>query len=395
MSIKNIHDSGVNALYEPNLKSAAVSQRQVKTGGVSTDTPAGQTAQPSGSLSAGMMGLAAPKISGADLMSMMQSLQAKVQDTRLRTSSEDVKNIQQQKAAVAKERIAKLNENIKKIQEAKTTSKIGQLFGWIAAIATTVAGVALLAAGGAGAGLIVAGAAMMATMALQQTGLMDNIVGGIAQLCQDMGMDRQAAQIVATAVVGAAIIAVAVAAGAAGGPAAAVGVGSQFLSTLFSPDNLEKMGVSHDAAPWVSMGVSIGLALVSIGSAAGAVKSGANAAGKLGELSSKIAAKITEVGAEGFAKGARITGLVATGVTALATGTGGVTTIATSVNTEQAEEQRADAKELQKDLLKLQQMFQDEEDRIKKIMQAMQESTNVVMSVLNQQDTTNKRITTI
>jgi hypothetical protein len=395
MAIDNISGTGDKSHLYQDTDTSGIDKTRPKTNDsvLSLDAPITSEGSLGGAgSSADGMGLAAPKLSGSDLMVMLNTMRSKLQQTRMKTSSEDIKNIQDQKANAAKERIKQLQENIKKMHKSKKSGTFGKIFGWIAAAAMVIAGAALTLAGGAGTALLVGGITMMAVMTLQQTGAMDKAIGGIAKGLQNLGLSEHAAQIVATAIMAAVVVAASAGAGAAAGPAVGVMVGAQLATTLISPDNLEKMGIPEKDAPWVSMGLSIGFSLAAIGVGIGtAASSTAQAGGKLGALF----AKLSESTPEQLARVSRFVSIGAQTMNAAATVGAGAAGVGQSVLQKDAANAEADAKELQKDMLKLQQMLQDESDRIKEIMKELQESTDVVMGVLNQADTTHRRITTV
>jgi sorbitol-specific phosphotransferase system component IIBC len=74
---------------------------------------------------------------------------------------------------------------------------------------------------------------------------------------------------------------------------------------------------------------------------------------------------------------------------------GGAANISSAVSTKEAADAEAAAKEFEKELLKQQQFFQDEMDRLKEIMKKMEEGMGIVMDALSQDDSTNKRIANV
>ncbi len=349
------------------------------------------------------LGLPAPKFSGADLMVLMQMLQTKTEDTSLQTCSKDVERIQKEKEAAAKKRMEELDKNIEKMRKADKAGVFGKIFGWIAAAAMAIAGAALMIAGGSGTALLVGGIAMMTVMTLQETGAMDKILEGIAEGLEKAGLSSEAARIVATVIVGTIIVAASVGAGAAAGPATGVALGAQFATLLTSPENLQKMGVSEKDAPWVSLGIGIGMALLSIGAGVGsAVKGTASAAGNVAEritqMGTKLAQKFADLSGKTLQqvqRAARLLNSVAGGIQAVATVGGGASGIATAVEGKAASDASAEVKESEKLLAKLQYVFKDNTDRMQEIMQRIEESTSIVMDVLNREDTATKRIFTV
>jgi hypothetical protein len=359
---------------------------------------------------AGGLGLPPPgAISDADLITLLQAIKTKLENEQLKTSSEDVQVAKDQKAAAAKERIEQLEKAIESAKKADKGGLIGKIFGWIAAAAMVIAGAVLLATGAGtalGVALLAGGIATMAVMTLQETGLDQKILEGLGKVFEAMGMEPEAARIMATVLVAAVIITGAVVASVATGGAAigpAIGVVATLMTPLISPENLQKMGVPEDAAPWVSLGLSIGLAVTAIGAGIGtgvaaAAKGGAQTAqlgASIGQKSVDALIKATGATAEQIARVGAALGYTAMGIQAAATIGGGAAGISSAVNTRDAAEFEARAKEFEKDLLKLQQMLQDESERIEEIIRRLQEGTEIVMDVLNQEDTTVKRIAAV
>lgn len=359
---------------------------------------------------AAALGLNLPaQMSNDDLIVLMQTLKSKVEDSQLKTSSIDIQNQKEMKKAAADERIDQLMEAIKKGDEGKKSGEIGKIFGWIAAAAMVIAGAVLLATGvgtAAGVGLLVGGVAMLATMTLQETGGMEKMLDGMTKgLMSTFGMSEKDARIFATAIVAVAVIAVAVAAGVAGGPAVGVMVGAQFMSMLFTPDNLEKMGVDKDKAPWASMGISIALALTSLSVGVGttvAASKGVEIAGKLtpklAEYGAKFAGTIAEkagTSVQQVQKMAQVISYVTQGIQAGVAGAGAGVGIKGAIANRDAGEAEAKSKEIEADLLKLQQMLQDETDRIDEIIKRLQEGNSIVMDVLNQSADVQSRVAAV
>lgn len=345
------------------------------------------------------------------LVILMQALKAKNDDNQLKGSSQDVQIAKLQKQSAANERLDQLKEMADKGSKAAKDGVLGKVFGWIAAAAMVIAGAVLLATGvgaAAGVALLAGGVMMMATMALQETGGMDKMMNGLSagltKMFEAFGMPpdqaEKAGRITATVIVGTAIIAAAVAASVFAGPGVGAMMVASFLPLVLSPDNLEKMGMDKDKAQWASFGISIGLSLAAAGVGIGASVTGA--AGRLGtqiaEMSAQSGAKLAGtfgMTTEQLQNFGRIAAGITEGIQATAMVGGGAATIDGAVNTKEAADAQAKAKELQADLLKLQQLMQDESDRIDEIIKRLQEVANVVMDVLNQTDTTNKRIASV
>jgi hypothetical protein len=346
------------------------------------------------------MGLPSPaKMTNDDLISLLQTLRSKTEDQSMKSTAEGIKNAKEAKAAAADEKIAALKKQLESMDKAEKGGVFGKIFGWIAAAAMVIAGAALLIAGGAGAALLIGGIAMMAVMTMQETGAMDKMIDGIAKGLEAMGLDPKVAQMISTVIAATLIAAVAVAASVAGGPAVGASVFMMMAPTLFSPDHLEKMGVPKEEAAWVSFGISIGCSLAAAGIGIGsAIKGVGQAGGKLAELGAKLAPMIAEkasTSVEAVTMIANRLSYIAMGIQAASTIGGGASSVAVAVTSKDAADAGADAKKMEALLLKLQQVMQDEGDRLDEIIKRLQEGSDIVVDVIKQTDATNTRIATI
>jgi hypothetical protein len=427
---------------------------------------------------AASMGLSLPALSPADLSIVMLELQHKTQQTQLKCSLEEVNNVKIAQGAEAKQRMQQINDYFDNLAQSKQQNEVAKIFGWIAAAILTVVGAVLSLAGGAGGPLMAAGVTMMATMTLQQTGALNDMVKGLAQsIAQTFGCSAQTAQIVATALIGAAVAVGAIAGTVAGGPAVGAAMFAQFSSLLFTPENLEAMGVSKDDAQKWSLGLTIGMMVAGLGAGlASLVKSGVSLAAELG---SKVASEILDKGflttllsriggqaaslagedlgaeaiemtnfaeaageggetaeeaggaaekeanvfqkfaqkiksaaqkaadalpdeiktaargaAEGIREYATQIEFAARAVSGASNITAGGYAIGSAVHRQAADLAQADEKDTEAVLLKLQQMFDDAADKMKKVIQAMQESASIVMDILSGIHTANQKILT-
>lgn len=375
-----------------------------------------------GGVSAASMGLPMPTLPAADLSVILLEVQHKTQQAQLNCSMEEVNNIKKEQAADAAQRMQQINQFFDKLEQSQHESIWQKIFGWIAAAFMMIAGAVLMAAGGSGAPLLAAGVAMAATMALQQTGALNSLIKDMAQgIAKTFGCSPQTAQIVATVLVGAAVAAVAIAGSAVGGPAVGAAIFSQFSSLLFTPDNLEAMGMKpEDAQKW-SLGLTIGLMVTGLAAGIGGiVKSAASTAsevtsdlleeGGLANTLSKAAGKavdllksalpdaFVEAGEDAAETVSNYSKQIETaarvGAAASKIG-GGAAGIASAVDQRDADRAEADAKDTAALMMKLQQMFDDDADRIKKVVQAMQETTSIVMDILSGVNASEQKILTV
>ncbi len=254
------------------------------------------------------LGMAPPlDMNIGDIFALVSALKTKVEETSLNITSGEVQRIKEDQKAKSSERMEKLQEQCDKMNESKKGGLVGEIFGWIAAAAMTIAGAIMVATGvgaAAGVALLAAGITMLVTQTLtSQTlgkafGLEGNLMGAISKGITDSLVasgaisEEDAEKVRASIEVALSVVVAVVAAVAgtlAGGPALGISLASSAMSMAFTPENLEAFGVPEDQAGWVSMGISIGLAVVGIVS--GAVASGA--ADKIAKTASEIGAKIS------------------------------------------------------------------------------------------------------
>jgi len=153
----------------------------------------------------------------ADLEKLLLYLQL---DNLEQQAAEAKKRIEAQKDTLQSqhtERLEKLKESLDKMDEAAKASLFSKIFGWImAAVAVVVAVAACVATGGLALGPVLAAVIAVGAMVLNETGAMADIVKGLAGLLEDMGMSKEAAQVVAQVAIAVAILAATLACGGAG-----------------------------------------------------------------------------------------------------------------------------------------------------------------------------------
>ncbi len=328
---------------------------------------AGSPAAP-GKGTAEKMGLELPKkISNSDLMAMLQEVKAKLEETQLKNSSDAINQIKKDKQNQAQKRL----QEIKKMQAAQEKAKkkglLGKIFGWIAAAVTTIVGGILVATGvGAGLGtiMLVGGITAMAAMALQETGAIEKMMEAIPS---------KAGRIALAATLGVVLIAAAVMTSAINPVAglALAGVATALIPMLLSPANLEKMGASEETAAKIGIAITC---LTIVSSLALAAASG-------GSSVMKDASKWIGIANMCFQGASSITQ--------------GALGIAGAVDQKEAADALANSKDIEKVLIKMQQLMQDETERLEEILKRMEENVNVVMEVLDSDATTNSRIAQI
>lgn len=146
-------------------------------------------------------------------------------DSDERQSEMAKERIETNKATLENEyehRKAEIQETLDKMDAAERTRKANKIFGWLmAAIAVVVAVVACVATGGIATGAVIGAVIALGCQVLNETGAMEKITDGLADCLQNMGMSKQAAQIVAQVAISAVILAASLGSGFAGASALA------------------------------------------------------------------------------------------------------------------------------------------------------------------------------
>jgi len=122
-----------------------------------------------------------------------------------------------------KGRSEKIEKSLKDMDKAAESRKASKIFGWImTALAVVAAVVACIATGGLAVGPVIGACIAIGCQVLSETGVMDKIIEKLAKGLEDLGMSKQAAQILAQVLITAAIMAASLGAGFAGGGGAAL-----------------------------------------------------------------------------------------------------------------------------------------------------------------------------
>ena len=259
------------------------------------------------------LGMAPPlDMNIGDIFALVSALKTKVEETSLDITQGDVKRIKEDQKTKSAERMDKLNEQCDKMNKSKKGGLVGEIFGWIAAAAMAIAGAIMIATGvgaAAGVALLAAGITMLVVQTLtspslgQAFGLEGNLMGAMSKGItdalvasgavspEDAEKVRAAIEMAITIIVTAAA---AIAGTLAGGPALGISLASSALSMGFTPENLEAFGVPKEDAAWVSMGISIGLAVVGIASGVAASGAADKVTKAVSQLASKIGAAFAE-----------------------------------------------------------------------------------------------------
>lgn len=285
-----------------------------------------QTPPPAGTEGPGTGGATVPLLDPPKMMSIedmilaIQALKSKVMDEQAVSSKEEIKSNLAKKTNENEERIKKLEEAIEKMADAKKSGVFGKVFGWIATIAALIVAAALIATGVG----VVAGTLMIASA----------VIGLGMQVFNEAG-------------------------------------GQEWMAKTFGDK-------AATAFQWAMMGIQIALALGSLG--AGLASSSATIAAKLPILAKTMGGFVQAGTSLNTAvTTAKVVSGVVQGVATVGQGASG---ISTGVATKKAEDARADAKEIEAAMLKLQAMLEEELKRLKKMLDEMQEGVSIAMQIL-------------
>ena len=257
----------------------------------------------------------------AALMTAFLALKVESMDEQQKNSLEDIQATGKLQKLQNEEIAKKSQEAIKAMEDAGLGGIFAKVFGWIAVALTVVAAVAT------GGALAIAAAAIAVTMAtLTETGGMDKLTEAIAKSLQDSGMSEA------------------------------------------------------DSKKWamgIMMGISIAVSLTTLG--AGALKAGTDLAAN----AVKIAQQVGKA-AQQLTKAQMVASMAQVGSGVDTIGQQGAA-IASAVHTRDAADANAEAAELRAFLAKLQQVLEDESDRVQQIVQQMQASFTTAMQIMNRQ----------
>ncbi len=130
-----------------------------------------------------------------------------------------------------KDRMAKMDKSLKDMDEAAKSRTANKVFGWLlTGLAILGAVIACVATGGIAVGAVVGAGIALGAQIMNETGVMDKIVGGLSDLLQKAGCSKMAAQILAQVIVTLVIVAASCGAGLAGAGAATAGNATNALA---------------------------------------------------------------------------------------------------------------------------------------------------------------------
>jgi hypothetical protein len=195
------------------------------------------------------------KAKEADLEKLIAYLQLENSKEQAEAAKSRIDSIKGELELEHKDRKAKMDKSLKDMDEAAKARKRNSFFGWLmTGLAILGAIVACVATGGVAVGAVIGAGIALTAQILNETGVMEKIVGGLSDALQSLGMSKMAADIVAQVAITAVIIAASIGAGAAG----AAGKVTELTSALGK--------ILQSAAQAVAPALQIGTGIIGLGS---------------------------------------------------------------------------------------------------------------------------------
>jgi len=312
------------------------------------------------------------EFSPSDMVDLLRSLRTKSQDAQLESAQRGLESARIKSEKNTEAQLQKIKEWIDKTKEEENKGFFAKLFGWIGKIvaviasiaAVAVAAVATAATGGAAAPLLALAVvgAIGATLSLADqiskecggpeisiSNLMNTVVG---KFLEAVGVPKEQAELISKVVAGAIGILVPV----------TLLIEPQLLGNM--AQGIAKMaGADDQTAGYIGMAIGMAAALtVGIGMA---VASGGSS---LGSSGAKLASGIIGAASQ-----------ITQGVTSVTQGGLG---IAMAVDRKDAENLQADKKGLEAMMVKLQKQMEEGREELKKVIQEIEESMQIVSRML-------------
>ena len=157
------------------------------------------------------------KAKEADLEKLIAYLQLENSKEQSEAAKARIESLKGQLEVEHKDRKAKMDKSLKEMDEAAASRLRNKIFGWLmTGLAILGAVVACVATGGLATGAVIGAGIALGAQILNETGVMEKIVGGLSDALQSLGMSKMAADIVAQVAVTLVIIAASLGAGFAG-----------------------------------------------------------------------------------------------------------------------------------------------------------------------------------
>ncbi len=197
------------------------------------------------------------KAKEADLEKLIAYLQLENTKEQAEAAKARIESMKGELELEHKDRKAKMDKSLKDMEAAAKARTRNKIFGWLmTGLAILGAVVACVATGGLAVGAVIGAGIALTAQILNETGVMEKIVGGISDLLQKAGMSKMAADIVAQVAITLLIVAASLGAGAAGGAASATQLTSQIGKALQAGSQLIKPALSL-ATGIIGMGATI------------------------------------------------------------------------------------------------------------------------------------------
>ena len=148
----------------------------------------------------------------ANLSKLVSYLQLDNEERQTDMANERIELQQKTLDTEHKSRMNEIENSIQKMKDAEKASLASRIFGWIGAVLSVIAAVALtLVTGGAAAGFAIAGAVLaVSSLVLNETGAMESITEKLTEALKESGMSKNDAKLAASLIVSLAIVALSV-----------------------------------------------------------------------------------------------------------------------------------------------------------------------------------------
>ena len=287
----------------------------------------------------------------ANLEKLISYLQLDNEERQTEMAKDRIQLQQNSLDAEHDERMEQIDESIKKMKESETASTWSRVFGWLGAIVSVIAAVALtVVTGGAAAGFAIAGAALAVTsLVLNETGAMDTITKSLAESLQSsFGMSKSKAQLAASLIINVGIIA-------------------------------------------LSAGCSIGGMVAGMSSAASAAAKVGETAAKAVDVASKAAKESTNI----FGISTQTAKLIQNIISTVGIGTAAASLAASGAGTyysKRSDDAKAETTELEKFIAQLQQRLSESEEELQTLLQLVQAGLSDIAQMIGSATDTSSEI---
>ena len=181
------------------------------------------------------------KAKEADLEKLIAYLQLENSKEQAEAAKARIESLKSELELEHKDRKTKTEKSLKDMEDAAKARKRNSIFGWLmTGLAVLGAIVACVATGGLAVGAVIGAGIALTAQILNETGVMEKIVGGLSDALQSLGMSKMAADIVAQVAVMLVIVAASCGAGAVGGASTATELTSAIGKALQHAAQLAK-----------------------------------------------------------------------------------------------------------------------------------------------------------